>query len=489
MSTGCRRGFRITLFYYYSDFALALLFILMYLENMYTSVTTFIAEKETRMREVLRIQGVSTFEFIVSWFVSYVAQFAALNFIIACVCVFPMIGTTGFGGIFSASPLLPVWWFLFLYSMSFVAKGFAMSCFFGKARIGGMISLIIYLSGWFIQAALKYQPSSAASKSLLAFASPVGAFAFGVELLSKLEEAGAGATWKNFDFRPDGATGLSFGEVLWLMFGQFIFYCLLGWYLDQVVPSQWGIKEKPLFFLTREYWTRSKSPAPVNAMAHNGSPESHDNPVAAEARVDEDTVEMQQMRRDHKCIDIQKLRKTFPTPDGEMVAVDGLTMTMYEGQIFSLLGHNGAGKTTTISMLTGMLPPTAGDAYVYGKSIVADMPGVRKDIGFCPQHDVLYPSLTVHEHLSMFASLKGIPEGEVEAVVMSKIAEVGLTEKVHYQSGGLSGGQKRKLSLAMALIGDCKAIFLDEPTSGRILRYPACVPSGFFGHARVVCLP
>ena len=456
------------MFYYYSDFALALLFILIYLENMYTAVTTFIAEKETRMREVLRIQGVSTFEFIVSWFVSYVAQFAALNFIIACVCVFPMIGTTGFGGIFAASPLLPVWWFLFLYSMSFVAKGFAMSCFFSKARIGGMISLIIFLSGWFIQAALKYQPSSAASKSLLAFVSPVGAFAFGVELLSKLEEAGAGATWENFDFRPDGATGLSFGEVLWLMFGQFIFYCLLGWYLDQVVPSQWGIKEKPLFFLTREYWTRSKSPAPVDAMAHKGSPESHDNPVAAETRVDEDTVEMQQMRRDHKCIDIQKLRKTFPTPDGEFVAVDGLTMTMYEGQIFSLLGHNGAGKTTTISMLTGMLPPTAGDACVYGKSIVADMPGVRKDIGFCPQHDVLYPALTVHEHLSMFASLKGIPKGEVEAVVMSKIAEVGLTEKVHYQSGGLSGGQKRKLSLAMALIGDCKAIFLDEPTSGRV---------------------
>jgi ABC-type multidrug transport system ATPase subunit len=462
-------GFRITLFYYYCDFALALLFILIYLDNMYTVVTTFISEKETRMREVLRIQGVSTYEFIASWFVSYVAQFAALNFVIACVCVFPMIGTTGFGGIFSTSSLLAVWWFLFLYSMAFVAKGFTIACFFGKARIGGMISLILYLSGWFIQAALKYQPSSATSKALLAFVSPVGAFAFGVELLSKLEEAGAGATWANFDFRPDGATGLSFGDVMWLMFAQFIFYCILGWYFDQVVPSQWGIKESPLFFLTSEYWTRGSSGAGAGGsdkLAAAPQVESIGNPVGAGVHIDETTVEMEQMRRDHKCIDIKNLRKTFPTPDGEFVAVNDLNMTMFEGQIFSLLGHNGAGKTTTISMLTGMLPPTSGDATVYGKSIVGDMPGVREDIGFCPQHDVLYPSLTVHEHLSMFASLKGIPDAEVEAVVMSKIADVGLTEKVNYQSGGLSGGQKRKLSLAMALIGDCKAIFLDEPTSG-----------------------
>eukprot|EP01048_Picozoa_sp_COSAG05_P007167 COSAG05_NODE_498_length_9248_cov_20.530003_8_plen_977_part_00 len=103
---------------------------------------------------------------------------------------------------------------------------------------------------------------------------------------------------------------------------------------------------------------------------------------------------------------------------------------------------------------------------MYGKSVVTAMPAVREDIGFCPQHDVLYPSMTVSEHLSMFASLKGIPTADVDSAVMAKITDVGLTEKVAYQSGGLSGGQKRKLSLAMALIGDCKAVFLDEPTSG-----------------------
>jgi ATP-binding cassette subfamily A (ABC1) protein 3 len=124
-----------------------------------------------------------------------------------------------------------------------------------------------------------------------------------------------------------------------------------------------------------------------------------------------------------------------------------------------------AGKTTTISMLTGMVSPSRGDATVYGTSILDDMKSVRKDIGFCPQHDVLYPQLTVLQHLVMFGQLKGIQE-EMEMVAQECIANVGLTEKVHTYSGNLSGGQKRKLSLSMALIGDSRAIFLDEPTSG-----------------------
>eukprot|EP01048_Picozoa_sp_COSAG05_P007166 COSAG05_NODE_498_length_9248_cov_20.530003_7_plen_939_part_00 len=358
-------GFRITLFYYYCDFALALLFILIYLDNMYSTVTCFIDEKETRMREVLRIQGVSTAEFIASWYLSYVVQFAGLNLIIAIVTIFPSIGTTGFGGIFSASTLPVIWCFLFLYSMCFVAKGFMIACFFSKARSGGIISCLVYLAGWFIQAALKYRPSSAYAKELLCFFSPVGSFAFGIELFSKMEEAGAGATLETLDFRPDGATGLCLGTILWLMCGQLLFYSVLGWYFDQVVPSQWGIKQKPWFFLLPSFWM--PEPPAVHPDAGLVAPEldQRENPLGTdhhtknqENDIERATDAMEQQLRDNKCILVKKLRKVFDTPDGAFVAVNDLQMTMYEGQIFSLLGHNGAGKTTTISMLTGMLAPT-----------------------------------------------------------------------------------------------------------------------------------
>ena len=102
---------------------------------------------------------------------------------------------------------------------------------------------------------------------------------------------------------------------------------------------------------------------------------------------------------------------------------------MYEGQIFCLLGHNGAGKTTTISMLTGMITPSSGDASVAGDSIVSNMSAVRQHLSVCPQHDVLYPNLTVSDHLEVFGHLKGLEGPQLDAAITTAIARVGLTEK------------------------------------------------------------
>lgn len=134
----------------------------------------------------------------------------------------------------------------------------------------------------------------------------------------------------------------------------------------------------------------------------------------------------------------------------------------------ALLGHNGAGKTTTINMLTGLYEPTAGDASVYGMRLTSDMHAIRQFIGVCPQHDVLFSLLTVSEHLRFYGELKcpSLSSAELEDKITRLIAEVGLTEKVDAPSSSLSGGQKRKLSLAIALIGEGKVVILDEPTSG-----------------------
>jgi ATP-binding cassette, subfamily A (ABC1), member 3 len=121
-----------------------------------------------------------------------------------------------------------------------------------------------------------------------------------------------------------------------------------------------------------------------------------------------------------------------------------------------------------------MLPPTAGDAYMFGQSINRDMKSIRQNLGVCPQHNILWPLLTVKEHLQLFAALKGVPKKDVESQVMTMIDTVGLNEKVHVKSAALSGGQQRKLSVGIALIGDSKIIFLDEPTSGMELVLRLC---------------
>lgn len=117
-------------------------------------------------------------------------------------------------------------------------------------------------------------------------------------------------------------------------------------------------------------------------------------------------------------------------------------------------------------MLTGLIEPTAGDATVFGLPLSTDMSTVSQQLGVCPQHDVLWPELTVAEHLRLFAEVKGVPRDRVAAEVENIISEVGLTEKRAIRSANLSGGQKRKLSLGCALIGGSKFILLDEPTSG-----------------------
>ncbi|VDN13795.1 unnamed protein product [Dibothriocephalus latus] len=141
-------------------------------------------------------------------------------------------------------------------------------------------------------------------------------------------------------------------------------------------------------------------------------------------------------------------------------------MGIYEGQITVLLGHNGAGKTTLMSILTGLLPPTTGTAYVGGFNVLTDVESVRQTIGYCPQHDLLFDDLTVSEHFRLFARLKGCPKSELDAQVTATLAKVRLKGKRNRRAWTLSGGTKRRLSLGMALIANSKVLILDEPTSG-----------------------
>ena len=150
----------------------------------------------------------------------------------------------------------------------------------------------------------------------------------------------------------------------------------------------------------------------------------------------------------------------------DVTAVDGLDLTVHQGELFSLLGVNGAGKTTTIKMLCGLTSPTSGDAFLNGKSIQTDLAAVKTVIGVSPQETAVAPGLTVKENLELMCGVHGIGK-EKRAGKISELTErLGLNTVLGKKAGKLSGGWQRRLSIAMALIGEPEILFLDEPTLG-----------------------
>ena len=158
----------------------------------------------------------------------------------------------------------------------------------------------------------------------------------------------------------------------------------------------------------------------------------------------------------------QDLRKSFETTE----AVRGLSFSVLESEIFSLLGPNGAGKTTTISMLSCLLPPTAGDARLGGHSVSSAANEVKKIIGVVPQEIALYQSLNAEQNLRFWGSMYGMSGGDLKARIAEVLAQVGLSDRAKERVENYSGGMKRRLNIAAGLLHRPKILFMDEPTVG-----------------------
>ncbi|CAJ1912333.1 unnamed protein product [Sphenostylis stenocarpa] len=240
-----------------------------------------------------------------------------------------------------------------------------------------------------------------------------------------------------------------------------------------VLPKEYGKRSTWSFIFQKDFWRKKNVAKHCSSCSefkisgkNSESEENFSGEYSSKPAIEAISIDMKQQELDGRCIQIRNLHKVYATKKGDCCAVNSLQLTLYESQILALLGHNGAGKSTTISMLVGLLPPTSGDALVFGKNIVSDIDEIRKVLGVCPQHDILFPELTVREHLELFAILKGVEEHLLDNAVINMADEVGLADKINSIVRTLSGGMKRKLSLGIALIGDSKVIVLDEPTSG-----------------------
>ncbi len=150
----------------------------------------------------------------------------------------------------------------------------------------------------------------------------------------------------------------------------------------------------------------------------------------------------------------------------DVTAVDGLELSVRQGELFALLGVNGAGKTTTIKMLSCLTAPTSGEAYLGGRSIVSQPNEVKRIIGVSPQETAVAPNLTVGENLALMCGVYGLSKEKTRVKVQMLCDEFELADIMQRRAGKLSGGWQRRLSIAMALTGDPEILFLDEPTLG-----------------------
>ena len=215
-----------------------------------------------------------------------------------------------------------------------------------------------------------------------------------------------------------------------------------------------------------------------------------EDPGITPSELAEDDVDVANERRrvttggaNHDIVKIDGLRKLYPansraggvsinglcfppTKNNVKVAVQSLSFGIPRGECFGFLGINGAGKTTTLSILSGEFPPTAGNAFVDGFSITVDQSKIRRKIGYCPQFDALLELLTVREHLELYGRIKGFQGALLEDIVAKKLDQLDLKDFENKTAGSLSGGNKRKLSVAVATVGDPPIVFLDEPSTG-----------------------
>ena len=162
------------------------------------------------------------------------------------------------------------------------------------------------------------------------------------------------------------------------------------------------------------------------------------------------------------AIQISGLTKKYK----ELTAVNSLDLEIGEGELFALLGVNGAGKTTLIKMLTCLTAPTAGDATVLGHSIVKESAAVKEVVGVSPQETAIAPGLSVLENLELMAGIYSFSKEKREERIAALSGELGLAPVLKRRAGKLSGGWQRRVSIAMALLGEPKILFLDEPTLG-----------------------
>nr|QUF59429.1 ATP-binding cassette transporter Abca3-like1 [Brachionus angularis] len=418
---------------------------------IFTSVFTIgniVAEKSSKMKEYLKLVGIRWYTIYISWWIRNVIIFFILSVVISIVCKIYLSPNSSNPLLLSRAVLtntnfLVIFVFLLIYSIQSVSFTLLVSQLFSTPFNAKVVLLVI----WIMTAINFYDdlPTSVL-KYLFCFFPNLGLI-FGFQVLYQFERStrvfNIAQLYENLYSDP-----LNLGSIMATMLLWSVLYFPLTWYFENILPGDYGLPLPFYFPFTRNYWFPQKLlKEQKHFITSKNGPSFEQDP-----------------KNSKRTVTLTNLSKTFKTFRSVKTAVKNISINFYENQITGLLGHNGAGKTTTTFMLCGLYPPTSGNANLMGFDLRNQMDEIRSILGYCPQVDILFDNFNVEEHLKLIAM--GFPKNKLNDEINRIATFVGLQKDLSKRSKNLSGGMKRRLMVAMALIGDSKIIILDEPTSG-----------------------
>uniref|UniRef100_A0A8C3NL44 ATP-binding cassette sub-family A member 2 n=1 Tax=Geospiza parvula TaxID=87175 RepID=A0A8C3NL44_GEOPR len=426
-----------------------------------------VTEKEHRLKEVMKMMGLNNAVHWVAWFIT--------GFVQLSISVTALTAILKYGKVLMHSDVLIIWLFLAIYAVATIMFCFLVSVLYSKAKLasacGGIIYFLSYVPYMYvaIREEVAHDKITAFEKCIASLMSTT-AFGLGSKYFALYEVAGVGIQWHTFSQSPVEGDDFNLLLSMMMLVVDAMVYGVLTWYIEAVHPGMFGLPRPWYFPFQKSYWLgngRVETWEWTWPWSRNTrlSIMEEDQACAMESRRLEETRGIEEEPTHLPlvvCID--KLTKVYKTD--KKLALNKLSLNLYENQVVSFLGHNGAGKTTTMSILTGLFPPTSGSATIYGHDIRTEMDKIRKNLGMCPQHNVLFDRLTVEEHLWFYSQLKSMAEEEIRKEMDKMIEDLELSNKRHCQVQTLSGGMKRKLSVAIAFVGGSRAVILDEPTAG-----------------------
>nr|QUF59430.1 ATP-binding cassette transporter Abca3-like2 [Brachionus angularis] len=426
-----------------------------FLFTLIVNLGNIIVEKQTKMKEYLKLVGIKWYVMWITWIIRSLIPYMILSLLFAIVTAIkfnPRIkddSSLTKKAVFYHTNFFVGFSLFFVYSIQVAMFTLLLGQIFSKTFIAKTITIIL----WLLTVINFYDnlPSSGIKYIFCMF--PNAALIFAFQAIFQFERSSKPLSYLNM-YTNLYDDPLNLGAIMAAMIVWTLIYIPITWYIERIFPGEYGAPLPFYFPFMPSYW---RNP----------------NKTLTEDKLEFDSIKNDKYGFEKeptglsRSISIQNITKKFRSGlSKNKTVVDNLSLNFYQNQITGLLGHNGAGKTTTTFMLCGIYAPTSGDAFILGKSIKTNMDDIRSSLGFCPQYDILYEDLTVAEHLDLIASIKGYSKSEIKEEILNISKFVGLDNDLEKKSKQLSGGMKRRLSVAMALTGGSKIIILDEPTSG-----------------------
>ncbi|KAI3807454.1 hypothetical protein L1987_23382 [Smallanthus sonchifolius] len=449
-------------------------------------ISSLIVEKELKLRQAMAMMGLYDTAYWLSW-LTWEGIITLLSSLFTV--LFGMMFQFDF---FLHNSFAVVFFVFFLFQLNMVGFAFMFSSFISKSTSSTSVGFSIYIVGFLTQVVtafgFPYSDNFSNTYRVIWSFYPPNLLAKALLLLSDATSTpqDPGISWASKGKCAPNDTDclITVNDIYMWLLSTFILWVALAIYFDNIFPNSSGVRKRTFYFLNPGYWSGNggnRVEGRICSCMRSPPPSDQTSPDDEDVLEEENIVKRQHTEGvvdPNLAVQIHGLVKVYPgrtnigcfncKKTAPYHALKGLWVNFPKDQLFCLLGPNGAGKTTAINCLTGITPVTEGDALIYGHSIRSSvgMSNIQKMIGVCPQFDILWDALSGQEHLYLFASIKGLPPASLKTVVKKSLAEVRLTESARVRTRSYSGGMKRRLSVAIALIGEPKLVILDEPTTG-----------------------